>query len=82
MICIAPSVIDTPLLRSVMAAEADAAYCVNVPLGPVESPQDVAAVAAVISSSEASDITGSCIDVNGGIRMQRHIGKWFHRYRR
>lgn len=55
-----------------MAAEADAAYCVNVPLGPVESPQDVAAVAAVISSSEASDITGSCIDVNGGIRMQRH----------
>ena len=67
---ISPGTIDTPLLRAVMPPEKDAAYIVNVPLGRVGKPEDIANAAAFLASPGAGYITGSCIDVNGGIRMQ------------
>lgn len=68
--CIAPGVIETPMLRSVMPPEADEAYCRNIPLARIGSPDDIAAAALFLASPQAGYITGSCIDVNGGIRMQ------------
>lgn len=67
---ISPGSINTPLLRAVMPEEKDAAYFVNVPLGRVGQPADIAAAAAFLASPAAGYITGSCIDVNGGMRMQ------------
>lgn len=67
---IAPGAIDTPLLREVMPPERDAAYVERVPMGRIGWPQDVAAAALYLASEEASYVTGSCIDVNGGLRMQ------------
>jgi NAD(P)-dependent dehydrogenase (short-subunit alcohol dehydrogenase family) len=67
---IAPGAVDTPMLRSVMPQAADSAYRERVPMGRIGSPADIAAAAAFLSSEVASYITGACIDVNGGIRMQ------------
>jgi NAD(P)-dependent dehydrogenase (short-subunit alcohol dehydrogenase family) len=67
---ISPGTIDTPMLRSAMPPERDAAYCVNIPLGRIGRPRDIAAAAAFLASADAGYITGSCVDVNGGIRMQ------------
>ena len=67
---IAPGVIDTPMLRAAMPPERDAAYVANVPMGRIGLPADIAAAAAFLASPGAGYITGSCIDVNGGIRMQ------------
>lgn len=67
---IAPGAIDTPLLRSAMPRERDAAYSEKIPMARIGLPDDVAAAAVYLSSPEASYVTGSCIDVNGGLRMQ------------
>jgi 3-oxoacyl-[acyl-carrier protein] reductase len=68
--CIAPCAIDTPMLRSVMPRERDAAYAQAIPMGRIGTPQDIAAAALYLASEAASFVTGSCIDVNGGMRMQ------------
>jgi len=68
--CIAPGAVETAMLRSAMPAEADAGYCTSVPLGRLGQPADIAAAARYLASPEAGYLTGSCIDVNGGIRMQ------------
>jgi NAD(P)-dependent dehydrogenase (short-subunit alcohol dehydrogenase family) len=68
--CVAPGVIDTPMLRSVMACEADAAYNAMVPLGRIGDVADVASAVLFLSSPAAAYITGACLDVNGGIYMQ------------
>ncbi len=67
---ISPGTIDTPMLRSAMPPDRDAAYCLNVPLGRIGHPKDIAAAANFLASPDAGYITGSCVDVNGGIRMQ------------
>ena len=53
-----------------MPQEADEAYSKNVPVGRLGRPGDIAAVAAFLASAASGYMTGSCIDVNGGIRMQ------------
>lgn len=67
---IAPGAIVTPLLRSAMPPERDAGYSEKVPMGRIGTAEDVAAAAVYLASAEASYVTGSCIDVNGGLRMQ------------
>jgi 3-oxoacyl-[acyl-carrier protein] reductase len=67
---ISPGTIDTPMLRSAMPPERDAAYVVNVPLGRIGRPRDIAAAAAWLASPDAGYVTGSCVDVNGGIHMR------------
>jgi 3-oxoacyl-[acyl-carrier protein] reductase len=67
---IAPGAIDTPLLRTIMPRERDAAYAEKIPVGRIGNPLDVAAAALYLASENASYVTGACLDVNGGMRMQ------------
>lgn len=67
---IAPGVIDTPLLRTIMPAEKDAAYAQRIPMARIGKPDDVVAALAYLVSVEAGYVTGTCLDVNGGMRMQ------------
>jgi 3-oxoacyl-[acyl-carrier protein] reductase len=67
---IAPGAIDTPLLRAIMPPERDAAYLEKVPAGRIGHAADVAAAVAYLVSVEAGYVTGCCLDVNGGLRMQ------------
>lgn len=67
---IAPGTIDTPLLRTIMPVEKDAAYVEKIPMGRIGTPDDVVAALAYLVSVEASYVTGACLDVNGGMRMQ------------
>lgn len=69
--CIAPGLIDTDMLRNTIASSGDLDKAANsIPLGRIGSVEDVAAAAAYLVSEEASYLTGSVIDVNGGYRMQ------------
>lgn len=67
---IAPGTIDTPLLRKIMPRERDATYAERIPMGRIGTPSDVVAAFAYLVSPEASYVTGMCLDVNGGLRMQ------------
>lgn len=67
---IAPGAIDTPMLRSAMPRDRDEAYAAKVPMGRIGVPEDIAAAAAYLASPGASYVTGTCMDVNGGMRMQ------------
>ena len=67
--CVAPGAIDTPMLRAVMPSDKDQQYFSSTPGGRVGTPQEVAAAFAFLASPAASYITGACIDVNGGMRM-------------
>ena len=67
---LAPGSIDTPMLRGAMSDEQTEAFGRVVPLGRIGRPEEVAAAAAFLASEAAGYITGACIDVNGGLRMQ------------
>lgn len=67
---VAPGLIETPLYRSVNPVSSDADMTSRVPLGRIAQPEEVAAAVRYLVSEEASYITGSVIDVNGGSRMQ------------
>lgn len=75
--CIAPGLIDAPMLH-VTSKETDnaatraAAYdrmSANVPLGRMGTPEDLAHTVSFLLSPGASYITGATLDVNGGYRM-------------
>ena len=69
---IAPGPIDTPMLRAtVPEGNEDQKYLglAQVPLGRVGAPVEIAAAAAYLASVEAGFVTGSTLDVNGGMRM-------------
>jgi NAD(P)-dependent dehydrogenase (short-subunit alcohol dehydrogenase family) len=42
----------------------------RVPLGRIGEPREIAAAASFLASEDAAYVTGSTIDVNGGLRMQ------------
>lgn len=67
---VAPGLIDAPMLRLSLAPGDEPAAASNIPLGRIGQPQDVAAAVEYLISEDASYVTGSVIDVNGGYRMQ------------
>lgn len=73
---IAPGPIETPMMRSSRKAadarSADTAYdaMAMLPLGRVGMPHEIAAAASYLASVDAAFVTGTTLDVNGGVRMQ------------
>ena len=63
--CIAPAVIDTPILDGLSTAHLD--YMVErIPLGRLGTPQEVAALVTWLASEECSFSTGAVYDISGG----------------
>lgn len=67
---VAPGLIDAPMLRLSLPPENDASIAANIPLNRIGTSQDVAGAVSFLLGPDASYITGSVIDVNGGYRMQ------------
>lgn len=63
--CITPGVIDTDMNR-VYDAQTMAALAAETPVGRIGTPEEVAAVAAFLSTGDAGFITGQVLGVNGG----------------
>ncbi len=63
--CIAPAVIETPMLGDM--SEEHIRYMVErIPLGRMGKPEEVAALIAFLASEEMSFSTGACFDLSGG----------------
>jgi NAD(P)-dependent dehydrogenase (short-subunit alcohol dehydrogenase family) len=63
--CIAPAVIDTPILAQL--SEEHIGYMVDrIPLRRVGKPEEVARLIAYLASEDLSFATGACFDVSGG----------------
>lgn len=66
--CIEPGVIATEMNAS-LDEETLAALCEETPLCRMGTPEEVAALAAFLSSEEAGFITGQCIGIDGGFAI-------------
>ncbi len=63
--CIAPAVIETPILAGMSQEHID--YMVErVPMGRMGRPDEVAALACWLASEECSFSTGATYDISGG----------------
>jgi 3-oxoacyl-[acyl-carrier protein] reductase len=63
--CIAPAVIDTPILGQI--SEEHIAYMTSrIPLGRMGTADEVAALACFLASEELTFSTGACFDISGG----------------
>jgi 3-oxoacyl-[acyl-carrier protein] reductase len=63
--CIAPAVIDTPILAQ-LSQEHIGYMLEKIPLGRVGQPQEVARLIAYLASEDLSFATGACFDISGG----------------
>jgi 3-oxoacyl-[acyl-carrier protein] reductase len=63
--CIAPAVINTPILNQI-SAEHIAYMTERIPLGRVGEPTEVAGLICWLASEEMSFSTGACFDISGG----------------
>jgi 3-oxoacyl-[acyl-carrier protein] reductase len=63
--CIAPAVIDTPILAQI-SKEHIAYMTSRIPLARVGQPEEVAALICWLASEEMSFSTGACFDISGG----------------
>ncbi len=76
---VCPGVVDTPLTRQIHVARAQALnitpeeslarMVARIPLGRIETPDDVAAAVSFLCSPEAAYITGQALNVDGGMEM-------------
>jgi 3-oxoacyl-[acyl-carrier protein] reductase len=67
--CVAPGFIDTDMTRALSDAQRQAVVQ-HVPLGRLGQPAEVAGAVAYLASPLAGYITGTTIDVNGGMLMR------------
>ena len=66
--CVAPGFIDTDMTRALPDAQRDALLG-RIALGRLGQPQEIAATVAFLASKGAGYITGSTLNVNGGMYM-------------
>jgi 3-oxoacyl-[acyl-carrier protein] reductase len=71
VVAIAPVATDTPMLpqfsgKERVDAELLDKYLPTIPLGRLNTPEDVARAAAFLASDDAAMITGTCVEVDGG----------------
>jgi 2-dehydro-3-deoxy-L-rhamnonate dehydrogenase (NAD+) len=63
--CVAPAVIDTPILEGVSSDHVE--YMVDrIPMGRIGEPEEVAALVCWLASEECSFSTGATFDISGG----------------
>jgi 3-oxoacyl-[acyl-carrier protein] reductase len=67
--CVAPAMIETAKLRETMPAAQFAAIAAHVPLGRIGMPTDVAEAIAFFASDASSWITGTTLDITGGMTL-------------
>ena len=63
--CIAPAVINTPILGQISQEHIDY-MTARIPLGRVGEPAEVAALVCWLASEELTFSTGACFDISGG----------------
>ncbi|MFQ5829908.1 MAG: SDR family oxidoreductase [Candidatus Methylomirabilia bacterium] len=71
VVAIAPVATDTPMLPSFMGKtvvddKGREAMVKTVPLGRLNTPEDIARVALFLASDDAAMVTGTCVEVDGG----------------
>ena len=66
--CVAPGFIDTDMTRALPDAQRDALLG-KIPLGRLGQPEEIAATVAFLASPRAGYITGTTLNVNGGMYM-------------
>ena len=65
---IAPGMIDTRMTQALSQDQKDSLVA-KIPMNSMGRPEDIAAAAIYLASSEASYITGHTLHVNGGMAM-------------
>lgn len=63
---VAPGFIDTPMAHAVPEANL-ASLCERTPLARLGKPEDIAAAYCFLASDDAAFITGTCLNVDGGL---------------
>jgi 3-oxoacyl-[acyl-carrier protein] reductase len=66
---VAPAAIEGPIMDA-MPTERQEAIAASIPVGRAGRPEEVAATVAFLASERAAFITGTTIDVNGGLFMR------------
>jgi 3-oxoacyl-[acyl-carrier protein] reductase len=71
VVAIAPVATDTPMLPTFMGKErvddeGRARYVATIPLGRLNTPEDIARAALFLASDDAAMMTGTCVEVDGG----------------
>jgi len=66
--CVAPGFIDTDMTRA-LPEGARATLAAQIPLGRLGTPEDVASAVLFLVGDGASYVTGTVLDVNGGMSM-------------
>jgi len=64
--CVAPGMVDTPMLRKVLSQDTEISAVQNFPLRRIGQPAEIAAVVSFLASKDSSFVTGATIDANGG----------------
>ncbi len=67
--CVAPSIVETAKLRDRMSASDREAIGAHLPLGRIGQPADVAAAITFLVGDQSSWITGTTLDVTGGMTL-------------
>jgi 3-oxoacyl-[acyl-carrier protein] reductase len=66
--CVAPGFIDTDMTRALNEQQTQA-LLVQIPLGRLGQPEDIAACVAFLASAAGAYVTGATLHVNGGMYM-------------
>jgi 3-oxoacyl-[acyl-carrier protein] reductase len=71
VLAIAPVATDTPMLPTFMGKrtvddEGRRRYVATIPLGRLNTPEDIAQAALFLASDDAAMMTGTCVEVDGG----------------
>ncbi len=71
VVAIAPVATETPMLPTFMGKpavddESRARYIATIPLGRLNTPEDLAKAALFLASDDAAMMTGTCVEVDGG----------------